>query len=246
MGLLTVDSRQAHRRAHQRPVGRPQDARRQPGTDGFAQRLEASSRATSAAARHDHLAHVAERRVADALQTQMTNEDTRLAARETRLKAQFAAMEPRSPPPRPSSRWLTARSQAVDREHSRRAGSTPAGMPNTGDAMSVSTHARAAAYQQSSVLTAPPASSSSCSTTAPAGSSSRRRRPCARATVRVAHQRLRRAEDIITELLATLNHEQGGEVASRLRPLHLLPRRARPRPRRAGRRQGRLHPHPAR
>ena len=36
----------------------------------------------------------------------------------------------------------------------------------------------------------------------------------------IAHQRLRRAEDILSELLATLDLERGGEVASRLQGLY--------------------------
>jgi flagellar protein FliS len=39
-------------------------------------------------------------------------------------------------------------------------------------------------------------------------------------TTLVAHQRLRRAEDILSELLATLDLERGGEVASRLQGLY--------------------------
>jgi flagellar secretion chaperone FliS len=86
--------------------------------------------------------------------------------------------------------------------------------------MSVPTYARAAAYQQSSVLTAPPGQ-----LVVMLYDGARRFLFQASSAMRegngtVAHQRLRRAEDIITELLATLDHEQGGEIASRLAGLY--------------------------
>jgi len=38
----------------------------------------------------------------------------------------------------------------------------------------------------------------------------------------VAHQRLRRAEDILSELLATLDHERGGDIASHLQGIYVF------------------------
>jgi flagellar secretion chaperone FliS len=89
--------------------------------------------------------------------------------------------------------------------------------------MPVSTpHARAAAYQQSSVLTAPPGQ-----LVVMLYDGARRFLFQAAAAMRegnriVSHQRLRRAEDIIDELLGTLNFEAGGEIASRLQGLYVF------------------------
>jgi flagellar protein FliS len=88
--------------------------------------------------------------------------------------------------------------------------------------MSVSTHARAAAYQQSSVLTASPGQ-----LVVMLYDGARRFLFQAAAAMRegsvaTAHQRLRRAEDILSELLATLDHDRGGEVASRLQGLYVF------------------------
>jgi flagellar protein FliS len=88
--------------------------------------------------------------------------------------------------------------------------------------MTVSTYARAAAYQQSSVLTATPGQlvvmlyDGARRFLFQASSAMRE------GNVATAHQRLRRAEDIISELNATLDHEQGGEVASRLNGLYVF------------------------
>src|SRR3954471_8260562 len=89
-------------------------------------------------------------------------------------------------------------------------------------AMSVSTHARAPAYQHSSVLTAPPAQ-----LVVMLYDGARRFLFQASAAMRegshhVAHQRLRRAEDILSELLSTLDHERGGEVADNLQGIYVF------------------------
>lgn len=88
--------------------------------------------------------------------------------------------------------------------------------------MPVSTHARAAAYQQSSILTASPGQ-----LVVMLYDGARRFLFQASSAMRegnaaTAHQRLRRAEDIISELNATLDHERGGEVASRLNGLYVF------------------------
>jgi flagellar protein FliS len=88
--------------------------------------------------------------------------------------------------------------------------------------MPVSTHARAAAYKQSSVLTATPGQ-----LVVMLYDGARRFLFQASSAMRegnatVAHQRLRRAEDILAELMATLDHERGGEVASRLQGLYVF------------------------
>ncbi len=82
--------------------------------------------------------------------------------------------------------------------------------------MSVPTQTRAAAYQQSSILTAPPAQ-----LVVMLYDGARRFLFQASAAMRegnhqLAHQRLRRAEDILSELLHTLDHEGGGEIAANL------------------------------
>jgi flagellar protein FliS len=88
--------------------------------------------------------------------------------------------------------------------------------------MSVPTQARAAAYQQSSVLTAPPGRlvvmlyDGARRFLFQASSAMRE------GQVLQAHQRLRRAEDIISELNATLDHERGGEIAARLQGIYVF------------------------
>jgi flagellar protein FliS len=85
--------------------------------------------------------------------------------------------------------------------------------------VSVPTRARAA-YQQSSVLTATPAQlvvmlyDGARRFLFQASSAMRE------GQVQLAHQRLRRAEDILMELMATLDHERGGEIASRLQGIY--------------------------
>ena len=86
--------------------------------------------------------------------------------------------------------------------------------------MPVPTSARAAAYQQSSVLTAPPGQLVVMLYDGARRFLFQASAAMAEGTTLVAHQRLRRAEDILTELLATLDHERGGEVASRLQGLY--------------------------
>jgi flagellar protein FliS len=88
--------------------------------------------------------------------------------------------------------------------------------------MSVPTYARAAAYKQSSVLTAPPGQ-----LVVMLYDGARRFLFQASSAMQegdtiVAHQRLRRVEDILSELLATLDHERGGEIASRLQGLYVF------------------------
>ena len=88
--------------------------------------------------------------------------------------------------------------------------------------MSVPTQARAAAYQQSSILTAPPAQ-----LVVMLYDGARRFLFQASAALRegnhqVAHLRLRRAEDILSELLNTLDHDRGGEIASRLQGIYVF------------------------
>lgn len=86
--------------------------------------------------------------------------------------------------------------------------------------MSVPTQARAAAYKQSTVLTAPPAQlvvmlyDGARRFLFQASSAMREKSPA------TAHQRLRRAEDIITELMTTLDFEKGGEIAVNLRSIY--------------------------
>src|SRR5213595_3534734 len=93
-------------------------------------------------------------------------------------------------------------------------------MPITQGPMSVPTQTRAAAYKQSTVLTAPPAQlvvmlyDGARRFLFQASSAMREGRPAE------AHDRLRRAEAIIGELLATLDHDRGGEVASRLQGIY--------------------------
>lgn len=87
--------------------------------------------------------------------------------------------------------------------------------------MSVPTQARAA-YQQSSVLTATPGQlvvmlyDGARRFLFQASSAMRE------GEVTVAHQRLRRAEDILSELLATLDHERGGDIASHLQGIYVF------------------------
>jgi flagellar protein FliS len=86
--------------------------------------------------------------------------------------------------------------------------------------MSLQTQARAEAYKQSSVLTASPAQ-----LVVMLYDGARRFLHQAAAALRdgrqgTADERLRRAEDIISELLATLDHERGGEISSRLQGLY--------------------------
>jgi len=87
--------------------------------------------------------------------------------------------------------------------------------------VSVPTQARAA-YQQSSVLTATPGQlvvmlyDGARRFLFQASSAMRE------GEVTVAHQRLRRAEDILSELLATLDHERGGDIASHLQGIYVF------------------------
>jgi len=87
--------------------------------------------------------------------------------------------------------------------------------------VSVPTQARAA-YQQSSVLTATPGQlvvmlyDGARRFLFQASSAMRE------GEVTIAHQRLRRAEDILTELLATLDHERGGDIASHLQGIYVF------------------------
>jgi flagellar protein FliS len=88
--------------------------------------------------------------------------------------------------------------------------------------MSVPTQAQAAAYKQSSILTASPAQ-----LVVMLYDGARRYLFQAAAAMRegdstVSEQRLRRAEDILSELLATLDHERGGEIASRLQGIYVF------------------------
>lgn len=88
--------------------------------------------------------------------------------------------------------------------------------------MTVPTQARAAAYQQSSILTAPPGRLvvmlyDGARRFLFQASSAMREGQMAQ-----AHQRLRRAEDIINELNATLDHERGGEIAARLNGIYVF------------------------
>lgn len=89
--------------------------------------------------------------------------------------------------------------------------------------MPVPTQAPAlAAYKQSSILTASPAKlvvmlyDGAGRFLAQAAAAMREGQSVA------AHQRLRRAEDIIEELRATLDHERGGEIASRLQGIYVF------------------------
>ena len=88
--------------------------------------------------------------------------------------------------------------------------------------MSVPTQARAAAYQQSQILTASPAQ-----LVVMLYDGARRFLFQAAAAMRdgdrpLTEQRLRRAEDILSELLATLDHQRGGEVAPRLEAIYVF------------------------
>ncbi len=88
--------------------------------------------------------------------------------------------------------------------------------------MSVPTHARAAAYKQSAVLTASPGQ-----LVVMLYDGARRFLYQAAVAMReddvlMAHGRLRRAEDIVSELLATLDTERGGEIASHLQGLYVF------------------------
>lgn len=86
--------------------------------------------------------------------------------------------------------------------------------------MTVTTQARAAAYRQSAVLTASPAQ-----LVVMLYDGARRFLHQAAIAMReddlaTVNVRLRRAEDILAELLATLDVERGGEIASRLQGLY--------------------------
>ena len=88
--------------------------------------------------------------------------------------------------------------------------------------MSVPTQARAAAYKQSAVLTASPGQ-----LVVMLYDGARRFLYQAATAMRAddvatAHARLRRAELIITELLATLDAERGGEIAEHLQGLYVF------------------------
>lgn len=87
--------------------------------------------------------------------------------------------------------------------------------------MSAPTTARAA-YQQSATLTASPGQlvvmlyDGARRFLVQAATAMREGQPG------VAHQRLRRSEDVIAELNGTLDHDRGGEIASRLQGLYVF------------------------
>jgi flagellar protein FliS len=88
--------------------------------------------------------------------------------------------------------------------------------------MSVPTQARAAAYKQSAVLTASPGQ-----LVVMLYDGARRFLYQASTAMRAddvttAHARLRRAELIITELLATLDTDRGGDIATNLQGLYVF------------------------
>jgi flagellar hook-associated protein 2 len=93
MGLLKVDTDKLTAALTTNPSGARKLLGGEPGTNGFSQGLEGVLKGYVGAAGTITTRMSQGDESLSALQTQMTNEDTRLAAREARLKAQFAAME---------------------------------------------------------------------------------------------------------------------------------------------------------
>src|SRR3954454_16308611 len=88
--------------------------------------------------------------------------------------------------------------------------------------MSVPTQARAAAYQQSSILTATPAQLVVMLYDGARRFLYQSANAMREGDREVAGQRLTRAEAILSELLATLDHDRGGEIAERLQAIYVF------------------------
>ena len=164
---------------------------------------------------------------------QIAKLNERMAVQEKRLKAQFAAMESALNASQSQQAWLTSHDLvAADARMSALKGSAAAPInrvipPPPTQEPSVATYAgnHTAAYKQQSILTAPPGRLvvmlyDGCLRFLFQSAYAMREGDRAQ-----SQDRMRRAEAIIDELTVTLDHERGGEVASRLQGIYAFCRR---------------------